>query len=61
MNNSLGYGEPCSLVVEPEPGYLLTLSDQQIYDMVLQVVSGHLDKQALSQFLAAAVVNFPHS
>jgi len=41
-------------------GYLLTLSDQQIYDMVLQVVSGHLDKQALSQFLAAAVVNFPH-
>ena len=26
VNNSLGYGEPCHLVVEPEPGYLLTLS-----------------------------------
>jgi hypothetical protein len=35
VNNSLGYGEPCHLLVEPEPGYLLTLSHTDALAAVL--------------------------
>ena len=35
VKNSLGYGEPCYLVVEPEPGYLLTLSHTDALAAVL--------------------------
>ncbi len=35
VNNSLGYGEPCYLLVEPEPGYLLTLSHTDALAAVL--------------------------
>ncbi len=35
VNNSLGYGSPCHLVVEPQPGYLLTLSHTDALAAVL--------------------------
>jgi hypothetical protein len=51
VNNSLGYGEPCSLVVEPEPGYLLlALSHTDALAAVLGTGS-----------LRQSMLNLPHS
>jgi death-on-curing protein len=38
-------------------GYSLNLSDQQAYELVIQVVEGHVNKSALSQVLESAIMS----
>lgn len=40
-------------------GYCLTLSDNEAYDLVMQVAQGQIDKPVLSSSIAAAIQSLP--